>query len=93
MKEWLRKRMHCKVSETIELLNIKLIGHYRYYGITDNTKSIRAYYEIVYKMLYKTLNRRSQKKSYNKTEFYEKIGKKIEKPQIYVDIVKMAYAM
>ena len=37
-KEWIRKRMHCKVSETVKLLNIKLMGHYRYYGITDNTK-------------------------------------------------------
>ena len=31
MKQWLRKRMHCKVSDTIKLLNIKLVGYYRYY--------------------------------------------------------------
>ena len=39
----------------------KLVGHYRYYGITDNTRTIRNFYEITAKMLYKVLNRRSQK--------------------------------
>ena len=46
MKQWLRKRMHCKVSDTIKLLNIKLVGYYRYYGITDNTKCTRRFYEM-----------------------------------------------
>lgn len=93
MKTWLRKRMHCKVSETIKLLNIKLAGYYRYYGITDNTNSIRNFYEITVKMLYKVLNRRSQKNRYGYKEYYEKIQKKIIKPKIYVDIVKIAYEM
>lgn len=93
MKEWLRKRMHCKVSETIKLMNIKLLGHYRYYGITDNTESIRSYYEISAKMLYKVLNRRSQKNKYSYKEYYEKIQKQIIRPKVYIDIVKMSYAM
>ena len=33
MKQWLRSRMQYKVTDTIKLLNIKLVGHYRYYGI------------------------------------------------------------
>ena len=93
MKEWLRKRMHCKVSDTIKLLNIKLVGHYRYYGITDNTKSIRSYYQITVKMLYKILNRRSQKNRYGYREYYEKIQKQIKRPMIYVNIIEMAYDM
>lgn len=93
MKEWLRKRMHCKVSETIKQLNIKLQGHYRYYGITDNTDSLREFHQIVIKMLYKILNRRTQKNKYNFKEYYEKIGKDIIRPKIYVNIVKEAYAM
>lgn len=93
MKEWLRKRMHCKVSETIKLMNIKLLGHYRYYGITDNTESIRSYYEISAKILYKVLNRRSQKNKYSYKEYYEKIQKQIIRPKVYIDIVKMSYAM
>ena len=93
MKEWILRRMHCKVSDTIKLLNIKLAGYYRYYGITDNTNSIRNFYEITVKMLYKVLNRRSQKNRYGYKEYYEKIQKKIIKPKIYVDIVKIAYEM
>ena len=88
-KVWIKKRMHCKVSETIKLLNIKLMGHYRYYGITDNTKGIRQYYQIVLYMLYKTLNRRSQKNKYSFQEFYKKVGKHILKPKIHVNIVNM----
>ena len=93
MKAWLRKRMHSKVEDTIKLLNIKLMGHYRYYGITDNTESIRQYYKATVNMLYKILNRRTQKNKYTFKEYYEKIAKKITIPKIYVDIVKMSYAM
>lgn len=93
MKTWLRKRMHLKVGDTIKLLNIKLIGHYRYYGITDNIESMKQYYTIVVNMLYKILNRRTQKNKYIFQEYYEKISKKIIRPRIYVDIVKMSYAM
>lgn len=93
MKQWIRRRMHCKVSDTIKLLNIKLLGYYRYYGITDNTNSIRRFYEITVKMLYKTLNRRTQKNKYSYEEFYNKIQKQITKPKIYVNIVKMSYKM
>lgn len=93
MKEWIRGRMHCKVAETIQLMNIKLLGHYRYYGITDNTESIRSFYEISVKMLYKVINRRSQKNRYSYREYYEKIQKQIIRPKIYTDIIKIAYAM
>lgn len=93
MKQWLKLRMHCKISETIQLLNVKLLGHYRYYGITDNIDSIRQFYEIVVRMLYKILNRRTQKNKYSYLKYYRKIEKNIIKPKIYIDIVGKAYAM
>lgn len=93
MKKWLKERMHSKVSETIKLLNIKLKGHYRYYGVTDNTKSIRSFYEITAKMLYKVLNRRSQKNKYSYKKYYDKVQKQIVTPRIYVNIVKKSLAM
>ena len=80
--------MHSNVTETIKLLNIKLIGHYRYYGITDNIESLRQYYEVVAYMLFKTLNRRTQRNKYSYKEYYEKIEKKIVRPRIYQDIIK-----
>ena len=93
MKEWLKSRMHCKVTETVELLNIKLIGYYRYYGITDNIRSLKSFYKIIVWMFFKVLNRRTQKNKYSYKEYYEKIEKQIIRPRIYVDIVKMGYAM
>lgn len=93
IKEYLHQRMHQQVSKTIKEINIKLKGYYRYYGITDNTYAIRKFYEIVVRTLYKTLNKRSQKNKYSYAKYYEKIEKQIERPQIYVDIVKMSYAM
>ena len=83
-KEWMKKRMHCKVSETIRLLNIKLMGHYKYYGITDNTKGLRQFYETIIWRLYRTLNRRTQRNKYNFHEYYEKIGKYIIRPKINI---------
>ena len=85
--------MHKPVSETIKQINIKLKGYYRYYGITDNTYSIREFYEIVVNALFKILNKRSQKNKMTYAEYHERIGKKIEKPKIYVDIIKMSLAM
>lgn len=85
--------MQYKVTDTIKLLNIKLVGHYRYYGITDNTEAVRRYWRIVTIMLYKTLNRRTQKNKYSYKEYYNKIRNQIVRPRIYVDIVEMAYSM
>ena len=51
LKEWWRQ------------LIAKMKGHYAYYGISDNSRSIGVYYWKVIRMVYKWLNRRSQKKS------------------------------
>lgn len=93
MKEWLKRRMHYRVSETIKLLNIKLNGYYRYYGITDNTIGIRQFYNIVVRMLYKVINRRSQKNKYSMEKYYNKIQKLIIRPKIYLDITKLSFSM
>ena len=93
IKEWLWGRMHMNVSETIEQLNIKLRGYYRYYGITDNTEAMRKFWGIIINQLYKVLNRRTQKNKMNFKEYYNKVAKKIIRAKIYVDIVKMSLAM
>ena len=87
-KELTEKKQEKLAHKTIKLLNIKLAGHYRYYGITDNTKSIQSFYEITAKMLFKVLNRRSQKNKYSYRKYYDKVQKQITRPRIYVDIVK-----
>lgn len=64
-KTWIKGNRARPLKEIMATVKRKLIGHYNYYGITDNSKSLsRFFYEII-KVLYKWLNRRSQKKSYD----------------------------
>ena len=60
-KQWIKQNIHLPTSELIKLLNRKLIGHYRYYGITDNYSRMRNFMNYVKFQLYKRLRRRSQK--------------------------------
>lgn len=87
MKMWIRENMHTPINILITKLNRKLTGHYRYYGITDNSKKISQFYYIAGRQLYKTLKRRSQTNGWN-WEKYERIINTypIVKPKIYVSI-------
>ena len=42
-------------------LNVKMRGHYNYYGITFNSRGVLNFYEQVKRRLYKWLNRRGGK--------------------------------
>lgn len=68
--EWCKNNRHLKVKDLINKTNIKLQGHYRYFGIEDNYRMIKAYKEEVRKLIFKWLNRRSQRKSCS----WEKFG-------------------
>lgn len=70
MKEWIKKNRTMPVRELIKRINLKLRGHYQYYGVTDNTRSVKGYQNTVKYLLFKWLNRRSQKRSYTVESFY-----------------------
>lgn len=91
VKEWLRKNMHGKLSDVISQLNRKLMGHYRYYGISGNYAGIRRFYEYAAKAVYKVVNRRSQRGRMT-WERYEHLLEKfpILKPKLYVSIWQMS---
>lgn len=75
------------IKQIVKKLNEILVGYYHYYGITDNSRSLNAFYHIVrYRLLY-WLNRRSQRKSYTK-EGYKELLKQypLAQPRIYVSI-------
>ena len=66
MNKWLASiRNALPVKEWWRLLTAKILGHYAYYGVSDNSRGIGVYYWKVIKMVYKWLNRRSQKSSMN----------------------------
>jgi len=57
MNEWLKFNRHGRLEHVIAELNLKLRGHYQYYGITFNAHKLACYYESVKRLLYKWSNR------------------------------------
>ena len=65
----------------------KLIEHYNYYGITDNSKCLSNFLFEVSKLQFIWLNRRSQKKSYEWNGFNQMLAiYKLSIPKIKVNI-------
>lgn len=69
MKEWLKKNRTMPLKVLMPKLNLKLTGHYRYYGLTYNIQQLVKFHYYTTELLYRWMNRRSQKKSYNWEEF------------------------
>lgn len=85
--EWLHENMHTEIGDLIKQINAKLVGHYRCYGITDNSNGIRAFGYRIRRKLFEILNRRSQKKSLT-WEGFAKLEERfpLAKARIYVNI-------
>ena len=49
------------VRQLVEALNARLRGHYNYYGVIGNYRSLWSYFRQVTRLLMKWLGRRSQK--------------------------------
>ncbi len=70
MNNWLRKiRNFKKAKEWWPILQAKLRGHYQYYGVSGNMRSLKRFYLLALRMTLKWLNRRSQRKSFNRGSF------------------------
>jgi len=57
---WCKEHRHDPVKEQWKALCRKLLGHYGFYGVTFNSKSLRMYYDQVKRSWRKWLNRRSR---------------------------------
>ena len=69
VKIWLKKNRHMPVREMMRKLNVKILGTMRYYGITDNRRSMSNLLNEIKKLLFKWLNRRSQRRSFDWGKF------------------------
>ena len=86
-KLWLRKHLASPTDYVMEMLQIKLLGNYRYYGITDNSTAVRNFYDKVRRMLFKWFNRRSQRKSMNWDKYVRFLKKNpLPRAKTYVSI-------
>jgi group II intron reverse transcriptase/maturase len=61
INDWCRHNCHERLALQYKMLNIKLLGHYRYYGVTGNSRSLSAFYMGVTCTWKKWLSRRSNR--------------------------------
>ena len=62
IKEWIRSNRHKLVREFFEGLNRRLRGHYNYYGVRGNSRSLKLFYDWAMSCTFKWLNRRGGKR-------------------------------
>jgi RNA-directed DNA polymerase len=84
IKEWIKCNRHLPGREFIRGLNRRLVGHYNYYGLRGNSRSLWRFYQWAMDCAFKWLNRRGGKrKSFTWPAFtraFAKLG--IAKPRI-----------
>ena len=68
-KVWIKENRTLPLTIIMATVKKKLIGHYNYYGITDNTISITKYYYRVIMLLMRWLNRRGQRRSHRYKDY------------------------
>ena len=87
IKEWLYSVMHFPIPDIVAKLNVKLLGHYHYYGVSGNTKSLSSFRNYCIKTLYSVLRRRGQKKRINWEKFNIFMKQSpIVSPKVYVKL-------
>lgn len=68
-RQWCRKNLHKPIRVQHEKLCQKLRGHYQYFGVRGNFKSLQVVYENAKKAWYYGLNRRTRKGKMNEETF------------------------
>jgi hypothetical protein len=68
-KEWLKANRTLPTAEIMKTTVAKLRGHFAYYGVTDNSKSLQSFAYWVTQTLYKWLNRRGKRGCYTWEKF------------------------
>jgi len=67
--QWIRAHRTLSTVEIMKITAMKLRGHYAYYGVTGNSKSIGNFAYEVRKILFKWLNRRGKRGCMNWEKF------------------------
>ncbi len=68
--EWIKEERHGKLRELMEKVTQKYRGHWNYYGLIGNSRSLHQYYQQTRGILFQWLNRRSQRRSYTWETFH-----------------------
>ncbi|MDA3938345.1 MAG: group II intron reverse transcriptase/maturase [Spirochaetia bacterium] len=72
MNRWLKSiRNLIETKEWWKILKAKLRGHFQYYGVSENYRSINKFYYLTIKMVRKWMNQRSQKRTMSWEKFFK----------------------
>ena len=63
IKHWIKANRHLRGGAFVQGLNRRLNGHYNYFGIKSNERSVKRFYDCAMEAAFKWLNRRGGKKS------------------------------
>lgn len=89
-KRWIQENRHLPKDTLMGTLSRKLLGYYRYYGITHNREMVKNFLDEVKRHLFKNLNRRSQRRSYTWDKFVLFLKRyPLPKPKMYVNIFEL----
>jgi len=83
IKNWIKAKRHLPKGPYFGILKRKLIGHYNYYYVKGNSRSVWSFFSQVIKYMFKWLNRRSGRKSYNWEQYKRMLSRVgIPRPRI-----------
>ncbi len=84
IKDWIKKNRHLKGMNFIKALNRRLRGHYNYYSVVGNFRSLRRFFGWAVRCSFKWLNRRGGKrKSFTWNVFLKAIDRLgLAKPEV-----------
>jgi hypothetical protein len=81
---WCKLNRHLSMTAQCKMLNSKLRGHYNYYGVTGNFRSLYAFYRLVKRHWRKWLSRRSNcKMSWDRFNMLTRYSFTLAIPRIY----------
>ncbi len=63
LTEWIKQHRHLPEREFFQRLNARLRGHYNYYGVRGNSRSLNRFFHWAMDCTFKWLNRRGGKQS------------------------------
>jgi group II intron reverse transcriptase/maturase len=91
IKEWIKKvKNSLSLKGWWPILKAKLIGHYSYFGISGNYRSLQQFYYLLRRVVFKGVNRRSQRKSMTWEMFQQYLQwNPLPVPRIYHSLYKL----
>jgi len=85
--DWCRRHRHLSIKDQHAALTRRLRGHFNYFGVNGNLRSLKLLVEATKPIWYKWLNRRSQRSRLNWERFHALLEQfPLPKPRITVQI-------